>query len=140
VIWPSWTRFAACRGQADRGHDPFHPRKISGQPPDWTEARKLCAGCAVQQECQEFALALLPLAPVCGMFGGLTPAELRDLARARGLPTKPLAVHGSRARYVSGCRCAPCTLSNTLKEAQRRRNKLAPPDPLPAAPEAADVA
>ena len=45
------------------------------------------------------------------------PARLR--ARVRGL-----ADHGHRSRYVSGCRCVPCTAANTAYQANHRREPV----------------
>ncbi len=47
--------------------------------------------------------------------------------RPKDLPPAERYLHGSRARYVSGCRCAPCTEAN--REYARMRTKL-PPNPL----------
>ena len=43
------------------------------------------------------------------------------------LPAAEKYPHGTRARYVAGCRCEPCTIAN--REYARMRTKL-PPNPL----------
>ena len=45
-----------------------------------------------------------------------------------GAPTTPraeVAVHGTRAKYVGGCRCDECTEANRLYHAERRAAKAA---------------
>lgn len=34
------------------------------------------------------------------------------------------ATHGTRSRYVAGCRCTPCRKANTVSESDRRRRQL----------------
>jgi hypothetical protein len=36
-----------------------------------------------------------------------------------------MSAHGTRTRYVSGCRCVACTDANTIYHAQRTRQRRA---------------
>lgn len=50
-----------------------------------------------------------------------TAAENAADARANGRHSKgPRSLHGSRARYQAGCRCADCTAANTAFDRLRR--------------------
>lgn len=117
---PDWTRHAACLGMADRGCDPWHPGRADAGA--YSQAKQLCLRCPVRAECLDYALDLMErLGRVAGMFAGLTPRELRALARERGRPTRAVAQHGTRARYVNyQCRCDPCRRANATGEAERR--------------------
>lgn len=42
------------------------------------------------------------------------------MARPSDLPTQEKYVHGSRARYVTGCRCSPCRAANVRAYHQRQ--------------------
>lgn len=42
------------------------------------------------------------------MQAGLTPAELRELARSLDRPSRKTAQHGTRSMYAAGCRCPGC--------------------------------
>ena len=68
---PTWFAQAACRGKTAV----FFLDK--GQPA--TEAKLICAGCPVRQECLDYAIAKRE---VRGIWGGLTPVERRQ-ARLR---------------------------------------------------------
>jgi hypothetical protein len=45
-----------------------------------------------------------------------------DFVQARGLPTRERLAerpHGTRLRYISGCRCVPCRAANSRYETER---------------------
>jgi hypothetical protein len=116
---PTWTTEALCQGLATPERDPWHP----DAEPVLSEAvaRHICAVCPVRLECLHEGLGLLTRTSVKGMWGGLTPEELRKLAKAKGLPARKVADHGTRGRYVShGCRCDPCVRANAAAEHGRR--------------------
>lgn len=118
-----WKDAAACQGQASSSHDPWHPtgKKSADALALYGEARAVCEACPVRAACLEYALGLLErTGQVCGMYGGLLPAEIRAEARRLGRPTRKAALHGSRSRYVRGCRCPDCTAANARKEYNRR--------------------
>lgn len=119
----SWRDEAACKGM-----DPslFFAEKGSYAPVAVREAKKVCAGCPVRQSCAEDAI---DNGYRFGVWGGLTPKERRAFGRARRrtpglkLPDAPQfigdprqnvhkrvkrAKHGTRSKYVAGCRCDPC--------------------------------
>jgi WhiB family redox-sensing transcriptional regulator len=66
-----WAAYAACRGVDP---DLFFP----GPDGDAREAMRICAGCAVQAECAEWAL---DMQLSFGIWGGLTEQDRRRLLR-----------------------------------------------------------
>lgn len=79
-----WVESAACAGV-----DPyiFHP--VSGgnlNKHSYAAAKSVCQNCPVREECLEFAMRVERnerLAYRCGVWGGLTPGERRDLEAQR---------------------------------------------------------
>ena len=67
-----WVAFAACR---DADPELFFAGSDGG---DTGMARRICAGCAVQDECLEWALAARAS---FGVWGGTTEQERRRLMR-----------------------------------------------------------
>ena len=69
-----WVRDAACRG-----HDPdmFFAEHATGS---YTEARTICQGCSVRQECLDWAVATCTK---YGLWGGLAPHQRAHLRRRR---------------------------------------------------------
>jgi WhiB family transcriptional regulator, redox-sensing transcriptional regulator len=73
-----WRSRAAC---IDEDPELFFPIGTTGPAVDQAEAAKrVCIGCAVREECLEYALASNQDA---GVWGGLTEDERRTLKRAR---------------------------------------------------------
>ena len=73
-----WRSAAACRGTDPELYFPV----ASGGPAyerQVVEAKAVCAGCPVREQCLAEALMRIP----DGIAGGLTPAERRQLARGR---------------------------------------------------------
>lgn len=102
---PEWTRQAACAGMTGGDFDPWHPD--DDLPParvalQHAMARRVCAECPVRLAC---ALDALTDALPDGMWGGLTPADRRQVARAHPdmFPRPGAAAHGTRSKYVAGC-------------------------------------
>lgn len=112
-----WRARAACPGRSTRWRDPWH------QEARYPEARQICSGCPVQQQCLAYALDVLDTTgQVEGIYGGLRPDGLRALARSIGRTGRKVAQHGTRARYVSWkCRCGPCRTANARYKASRSR-------------------
>ena len=73
----AWADDAACRGC-----DPnlWFPAGGHGVGVDYSDARRICAGCPVAADCLEHALAV---PEQDGMWGGLDPDERRLLRRRR---------------------------------------------------------
>lgn len=118
---PDWRDRAACRDQATRDHDPWHPPEGRQEAELYAEARQICDGCPVRSDCLAVALALLArTGELHGMWAGMTADELRRYARATGRPARKVPQHGTRSRYVTGCRCDPCRAANRRDRAQRR--------------------
>jgi WhiB family transcriptional regulator, redox-sensing transcriptional regulator len=73
---PEWQRRAACRGEGTEG---FVLARGAG---GYTNAKGLCAVCAVRRECLEMALADDELV---GLWGGTTSAERSRMRASRGV-------------------------------------------------------
>lgn len=73
-----WMIDAACRGAEDA--DLWFPiTEIGPGAAQVAEAKAVCAGCPVRDECLEFALAL---GLDYGVFGGMAASERRELRRS----------------------------------------------------------
>jgi Transcription factor WhiB len=133
---PEWAHAAGCRGVATAEFDPWHPPAEASeayQREAYAWARQVCLGCPVQVQCTRYALGLLELDTVEGMFGGLTPDQLRSLARRIARSSRKVAQHGTRSCYVKGCRCPDCRAANARGEHARRLNSSDAPRPKRAA-------
>ena len=73
-----WFRVAACRG-----HDPnlWHPATHTHDP--YREARLICQGCPVKQNCLDWAV---DNEMVAGMWGGMSPRQRDKYRWTRGTP------------------------------------------------------
>lgn len=123
VRQPEWTREAACADLVTAGRDPWSPDDESPATERAFElhlARRICAGCPVRLECLNDELARLPVSDPWSMRGGLTPKELVGFARSHGMPYRRVAQHGTRSRYVGGCRCDECRNAHRVYEHERR--------------------
>lgn len=83
----------------------------------------VCAACPVQVQCGRFGIELLATDWVVAVFGGMAPDDLRDMARRLGRTARKTAQHGTRGKYVNGCRCKACRGANARGEAARRLTK-----------------
>jgi len=70
---PDWQDFARCRGSDP---DAFFPERGT----DTSRAKEVCRGCAVREDCLEYALANREK---FGIWGGTSERERRLLRRAR---------------------------------------------------------
>jgi WhiB family redox-sensing transcriptional regulator len=96
-----WAARAACAGS---NSDVFFPNR--GEPAG--PAKTICAGCAVQPECLDYALRWNV---ECGVWGGLTKRE-RDRLTRPTVPRRIPAAHGTTTRYARGCHCEGCRQAN----------------------------
>ena len=120
---PAWASQAACLGLAGPDRDPWHPPL--DVPPSVrralaAEAIAVCVTCPVQVACGRYGIELLADESVIAVYGGMEPGMLRDIARRIGRATRKTAKHGSRAKYVGGCRCELCRAANARGEKARR--------------------
>ena len=95
----SWMEHAACKSAPTEIFFPDRGGSIA-------EALSYCDRCPVRAECLEHGLW-----DVEGIFGGTGDTERRVIRKERGGKMATRA-HGTRARYVSGCRCEPCLIGN----------------------------
>jgi WhiB family redox-sensing transcriptional regulator len=98
-----WTEHAACRGLTEV----MFP--VRG---DWRgveRAKAICASCPVIDNCLDF-VSRNP--ERYGVWAGIAGKEITEERKRRQIiPNK--AKHGTRSKYVSGCRCEHCTAANT---------------------------
>lgn len=135
-----WAHFAACK---DKSTDMFFPS--TSEDPCIAEAKKVCAGCLVKDECRAWGLTL-PSGDE-GIYGGLTQGERRKARRRAAearvkAPKPPLDAqqeradkngvrHGTLNRAMNyDCRCEPCSAALSkynfeyrLKQKQKKRQQ-----------------
>lgn len=75
---PDWYSRAACRGHDLEAFVPDRHQPVK-------EARAICSGCPVREECLRFAMD----APawLCGVWGGTTPRDRHSMRRQRTATT-----------------------------------------------------
>lgn len=121
---PGWMKLSSCIPHMREGDDPWHPDdELPGkvQAAMFEQGRVVCAACPVQVQCGRRGLELIETDGVDGMYGGMTPDQLRAIARTVGRPTRKVAQHGTRARYVNyKCHCPLCRAANAQAESARR--------------------
>jgi hypothetical protein len=112
---PEWWEDAACRGRADLDFiGPNFPRGGGTSTQRRQEAERVaacktvCAACPAADRCLDEALTN----DLVGIWGGLTDRERRPL-RANS--------HGTRSRYMRGCRCHPCRAAAVTYNRERNR-------------------
>lgn len=81
----SWQRRANCMGVDP---DLFFPERGAST----REAKEVCRGCVVREECLEYALAN---SEKFGIWGGLSERERRRIRRARALAARPRGASAS---------------------------------------------
>lgn len=74
----AWRQVAECRSVDPDVFFPMAP--LANNPEQVESAKKLCAMCAVSDECLEYAMASNQ---DCGIWGGYTEEERRALRRER---------------------------------------------------------
>lgn len=107
---PDWMDNAACKGKPAAVF--FGPDLIgsgsNGKAWNTQQAKAICAGCDVRDECERFAIAENILH---GIWGGRTPRERRP--RYAEVPRSPKVYrHGTTTCYAHGCRCDDCRTAN----------------------------
>lgn len=120
---PEWANDAACAGLVTREKDLWTPSEDLTPEQRGFElhlARTICAHCPVRVECVNDELAMLDQVAPESMRGGLTPDELVEAAKFRGLPYRRRAQCGTRSKYVAGCRCDRCRDAHRVYEHERR--------------------
>jgi WhiB family redox-sensing transcriptional regulator len=80
IARPAWQADAACRGV---GAALFFPERGTDVRARVPEAKAICAGCPVRQECLEYALCLPFPQSRYGIWGGLTEKERRQVRQER---------------------------------------------------------
>lgn len=82
-----WHDYANCLGVDP---DLFFPERGAST----REAKEVCRGCVVREECLEFALSN---GEKFGIWGGMSERERRRLRRARALAQRPVPSHSVTA-------------------------------------------
>lgn len=83
-----WHEFANCLGVDP---DLFFPERGAST----REAKEVCRGCVVREECLEFALTN---GEKFGIWGGMSERERRRLRRARSLAARAAAAQAAEAQ------------------------------------------
>ena len=123
-------KHAACIPHICEGRDPWHPddeqpRRV--QAVMYEQARVVCVACPVQVLCGRRGLVLLETDGVDGMYGGMTPDELRVVARTLGTADaegRPGGLHGPATSRAAGTRLAGRRTRGTSRPAGRRKRSL----------------
>jgi WhiB family transcriptional regulator, redox-sensing transcriptional regulator len=115
-----WMVRANCRGMTTND---FFPER--GENRANAAARQVCDGCAVRDECIQFALDNNETA---GIWGGLSGKQRRALRRQRQGSQAFAPEHGTRAGYQWHVRwgvepCDACREADRDYESQRRVNR-----------------
>lgn len=121
-----WSRSASCVGMAGRDRDPWAPcddLPAESRDFEYHLGRRICSTCPVRLDCVLEALDNLPVVGQDAMRGGLRPEELVELARTLRRPWRREAQHGTRSRYVAGCKCDDCRAAHRVYEHERRLQK-----------------
>lgn len=114
-----WRAEAACAGM---DVNLFFPPSAAGQGQRWTETMwtpdagfAVCADCPVRRECFDDAIRNHETE---GVRGGVLMSSAMRKRRWKYRPDQ--AAHGSRARYVGGCRCEACREANAAHHRKHR--------------------
>lgn len=107
-----WMADAACRGL-----DPalFFPKRWDDE---YREARAVCATCPVTFECADHGARI---SPRDGMWGGMSPNQLRKWRKTRGLGPDREKRCGKVSTYGNGCRCDECRAAKAVYEREYRK-------------------
>lgn len=76
---PDWRDQGACNGHPNP--DLWFPEPGTVGAISAREAKRICAGCVVQQECLHYAMTVKP--EPTGVWGGTTPKDRRNMRRQR---------------------------------------------------------
>ena len=110
-----WTEDAACKGMTEI----MFP--VRGDVGGVARAKAICASCPVIDECLDF-VSHNP--EKYGVWAGIAGKEITEERRRRLIiPNK--SKHGTRNKYIAGCRCVHCTEANASYMRKRRANYVA---------------
>jgi WhiB family redox-sensing transcriptional regulator len=74
----TWVRQANCRDSVISFYPPLGGESATARERRELAAKRVCQGCAVRTDCLEYSLRVRE---TLGVWGGLTPAERRELER-----------------------------------------------------------
>lgn len=110
-----WTEDAACKGMTEL----MFP--VRGDVDGVKRAKAVCASCPVIEQCLDF-VSRNP--ERYGIWAGIAGKEVTEERRRREIiPNK--AKHGTRSKYIAGCRCDHCSESNAAYKRKWRGNYAA---------------
>lgn len=95
-----WAQHAACKGFTDL----FFVQR--GDTQAMLQAKAICNTCTVIDDCRNYVLYKPER---FGIWAGMTEKERRQYRIDHNIKL-PAAAHGSRTRYLAGCRCQPCRI------------------------------
>lgn len=106
-----WSDEALCKGMTEL---------FFAHRGDWKSsqsAREICEKCPVAWECLNLAIENDER---YGIYGGLSYTDRRKMVLKRKL--RGPIICGTRSSYIRGCRCADCTETQRVYNAEWRRN------------------
>lgn len=110
-----WTEDAACKGMTEV----MFP--VRGDNDGVKRAKAVCASCPVIEQCLDF-VSRNP--EKYGVWAGIAGKEITEERRRREIiPNK--SKHGTRSKYIAGCRCEHCIEANASYMRKRRANYVA---------------
>lgn len=124
---PYWRDRAACRGQAQRGDDPWFPES----PEETAKAHSSCRACPVARECTAFADLVRPEWGIWGGHDALRPSRAARTHCLQGHEYTPenttVRTHsdGSQHRVCRECKRVADRKANQKKRQQRKREAAA---------------
>ena len=117
-MWPDvshWTDDAACKGKTDV----MFP--LRGDVNGVRHAKAICASCPVIDDCLEYVTTSPER---YGVWAGIAGKEITEQRKRLQIIPNTLK-HGSRSKYIGGCRCVHCSEANSLYMRRLRNSRTA---------------
>lgn len=109
-----WQDYAACKGMTHL----MYPSR--GDYEGLQRSLAICESCTVVAECFDL---VMELGEPEGVWAGTTGRQRRALRAEAG---RPSVEHGTRSKYVGGCRCESCTDANRSYQSKWRNQGKGP--------------
>lgn len=110
-----WTDNAACKGMTEV----MFP--VRGDWKGVLRAKAICASCSVIDQCMDF-VSRNP--EKYGVWAGIAGKEITEKRKELNIIPNTLK-HGTRSKYIGGCRCDHCCEANSLYMRRLRNHRTA---------------